>query len=321
MDYTSQPEGKQTDFPEIRRKWQPKKMRGQRLSAIMNEAGLTKHARAVVECGSVLGFTKPDATGKRRLAVANFCKVRLCPMCNWRRTLKIGGQLSQVFDVGELTKKYSCLFLTLTVPNVPGAELRDTLKRLTHSFANYLKLKKIAKAVKGYARSVEVTYNRERDDFHPHIHTLLLVSKYYFKSRDYIREDDWRQMWRDAYNDQSITQVKIEKCYDRPRKKISEVAKYAVKDTDYLKGVPRSKQVEIVKWLDEALFKIRLVGYGGVIKELRKELCLDDSEDGDLIHTDKDDTINGVVAAALDFFYWNGERYAPGKPPEKSPAR
>lgn len=318
MDYTSQPEGKQTDFPEIRRKWQPKKMRGQRLSNIMDEAGLTKHARAVRECGNVLGF-KRDATGKRRLAFANFCKVRLCPMCNWRRTLKIGGQLSQVFDVGMLPKRYSCLFLTLTVPNVPGAELRNTLKRLTHSLTNYLKLKKIAKAVKGYARSIEVTYNRERDDYHPHIHLLLLVSKHYFTSRDYIKQADWLQRWRDTYNDQSITQVFIEKCYDKPRKKISEITKYAVKDTDYLKGVSRSKQVEIVECLDGALHKIRLVGYGGVIKDLRQELCLDDSEEGDLIHTDG--TIDGNVAAAIEFFHWDGARYAPGKPPEKSPAR
>ena len=322
MDYTSQPEENQFDFPELRRKWQPKKIRSQKLSTIMDEAGLTKHASAVRVCSDVLGFTKPDAHGKRRLAVVEFCKVRLCPICNWRRTLKIGGQLSQVFDKGELSKKYSALFLTLTVRNVPGSELRDTIKRLTHSFTKYRKLKKIAKAVKGYARSLEITYTKERDDFHPHIHVLLLVSKFYFRGKDYIKQADWLQMWRDTYNDQSITQVDIEKCYDRPRKKISEVAKYAVKDTDYLKGISRSKQVEIVRWLDEAMHKIRLVGYGGVIKELRKKLCLDDSEDGDLIHTDKDDdTINGVIAEAIDFFHWSGMRYAFGAPKGRSPAR
>ena len=32
--------------------------------------------------------------GKRRLRAANFCRVRLCPICQWRRSLKLYSQMS-----------------------------------------------------------------------------------------------------------------------------------------------------------------------------------------------------------------------------------
>jgi plasmid rolling circle replication initiator protein Rep len=35
----------------------------------------------------------------------------------------------------------------------------------------------------------------------------------------------------------------------------------------------------------EGLYRKRLISYGGLLKEIHKELNLDDAEDGDLIHT------------------------------------
>jgi hypothetical protein len=39
----------------------------------------------------------------------------------------------------------------------------------------------------------------------------------------------------------------------------------------------------------EGLYRKRLISYGGLLKEIHKELNLDDAEDGDLIHTDDEE--------------------------------
>ena len=41
--------------------------------------------------------------------------------------------------------------------------------------------------------------------------------------------------------------------------------------------------------LEEGLHRKRLISYGGLLKEIHKKLNLDDTEEGDLIHTDDDE--------------------------------
>lgn len=69
------------------------------------------------------------------------------------------------------------IFLTLTAPNVPAEELEDEIKDYNHSFKKLMERKEIKKIVKGYARKLEITYNEERDDYHPHFHVLIAVNK------------------------------------------------------------------------------------------------------------------------------------------------
>ncbi|HEX6594750.1 MAG TPA: protein rep [Bacillota bacterium] len=38
--------------------------------------------------------------------------------------------------------------------------------------------------------------------------------------------------------------------------------------------------------LEDGFYRKRLISYGGLLKEVNKELTLDNAEDGDLIHTD-----------------------------------
>jgi plasmid rolling circle replication initiator protein Rep len=66
------------------------------------------------------------------------------------------------------------------------------------------------------------------------------------------------------------------------------MAKYTVKDTDYIKPWDWELTVEIVRVLDKALNHRRLVAFGGVFKEWHKKLNLDDAVDGDLVHVDSE---------------------------------
>jgi plasmid rolling circle replication initiator protein Rep len=56
--------------------------------------------------------------------------------------------------------------------------------------------------------------------------------------------------------------------------------------------------------LDDALSARRLIGYGGILKEIHKELNLGDAEDGDLVKIEEED--DEVANGAFEVMaYWN----------------
>ena len=72
------------------------------------------------------------------------------------------------------------------------------------------KRKKVNSIAKGYVRKLEVTYNAERDDYHPHFHVLIAVNRSYFKdTKTYISQKEWLNLWRDVTGNPDITRGKI----------------------------------------------------------------------------------------------------------------
>src|SRR5699024_1571634 len=82
----------------------------------------------------------------------------------------------------EARRKKGIHFLTLTAPNVEADELEDEIKHYNHSFQKLMQRKEVKNIVKGYARKLEITYNEERGDYHPHFHVLIAVDKNYFNN-------------------------------------------------------------------------------------------------------------------------------------------
>ncbi len=66
---------------------------------------------------------------------------------------------------------------------------------------------------------------------------------------------------------------------------IKETSKYSVKSSDFL-----TSNQEIVKDLEQGLYRKRMLSYGGLLKQKHKILNLDDSEDGNLINTSDEKT-------------------------------
>ena len=65
-------------------------------------------------------------------------------------------------------------FVTLTIPNVKGVNLKASIDLMNDSLKDIRKnLKKTyGKTLKGL-RKYECTYNKKRDDFHPHFHLIM----------------------------------------------------------------------------------------------------------------------------------------------------
>ena len=287
--------------------WKVKKLKNLELAESYKRLGLKKAYR-VEECGTLLSFKKIEEELKK-LFKANFCKDRLCPMCSWRRSMKVFGQVSKVMDRALEDKEYRFLFLTLTVKNCTGEELSKLIDKIFKSLELLFKRKEVKNIVIGYFRGLEVTYNKDSDTYHPHFHIILMVNKSYFKKSDkYLTQKDWTNLWKDCLKVDytPIVNVKAFKTAskEQTRKSICEVAKYTVKDNDYL-----FEDIEMtdntVAILNNALKGRRLIAFGKEFRKIHKELNLDDAEKGDLINTDVDDTVRPEIEEIIENYKWN----------------
>lgn len=276
--------------------------------------GLVKKATKVRGCGQVLKFKK-EADGRHlKLYQAFFCKDRLCAMCQWRRQLKVTYQMRKTIE--QALSEYPgsrFLFLTLTVKNVPGSELRSTLSSMNASFRNLIRWKKVTVDLLGFIRSAEVTVNRATMMYHPHLHILLMVRPSYFKGGHYFSHDEWQSMWRKAMKLDYDPQVNIQVI--KPNGKyhnsstllsaVSEVGKYEVKPVTYL-SADKPKDAEIIQTLETQLKNSRMVTYGLCLKSINKRLFKDESpddKDADLIHVDGDNSVEATAETVTAI--WN----------------
>lgn len=267
-----------------------------------------KRADAVYKCGDVLEFVQCD-DDSLKLYSANFCKNRLCPMCAWRRSLKIYNNVFSI--VNELqNKNYSYLLLTLTVPNCVGSDLSDFTKKILLAYHDMFRHSPFKNVIRGWYRALEITFNKCFNTFHPHIHAILVVDNDYFTSNKYITRDFILDKWRYYYGDDSITQVDIRTVLsDSPellKKSVAEIAKYTVKSTDYLIRDDIQRSAELVELFDDVLYRRRLVAFGGIMKQIHKQLNLDDELDGDLTDVGSIDDVDRETLNVVTYFWHHG---------------
>ena len=288
------------------RDWRGRKILSLKLADIFKELQYKKtFVERVISCGDTLQFIQ-NQDGNLKLYQAYFCKNKLCPMCNWRRSMKYSYQTSRIVDEAiKQSPKGRFLFLTLTVKNVEGKALNSTISQLTKSFDRLFKRAKVQRNLLGYLRSVEVTHNENDKTYHPHIHVLMMVRPSYFQSKkDYITQKEWSDMWSQSLKVDYVPMIDIRTVKETGkglRGAVLETAKYPTKP---IKFDVENKQV--VDDLYNGLYRKRQLGYGGLFKTIKKQLQLDDVESGDLVHTsdDKENISKGKEIVAI----WNASK-------------
>lgn len=256
-------------------------------------------------CADALHFEKTE-NGEMKLKLAAFCRVRLCPICQWRRSLKIFGQTTEI--VRELNRQkggngYAYLMLTLTQKNIDALDIKNEISIIHEAWHRLLKRDEFKKAVIGSMRTTEITYNAEDDSYHPHIHAILAVQPSYFKSRTYIAQKRWGELWQDCARLDYMPIVHIQKCFGNSAEAIAEVSKYAAKPSDFINPSDIEKMADIISVLDSAVANRRFCAWGGEMAKIHKQLKLDDAETGDLLHT-SDDLSNISANNKLFNFFW-----------------
>lgn len=275
------------------------------------------------QCAEYL-FFEQQKSNEIRLKGAWFCKNQLCPICNWRRSLKVRAQLLNVINKAvEKEPKGRFLFLTLTVRNViDGDEINDTAKKLSKAFEKMVRRKKIKENLIGYFKAFECTVNHDEENYHPHLHVLLFMKARYFKGKNYLTQNDWTEFWKKAMklDYKPIVNIKAVKSksqtgdvsaqQDQRRSAeigvANEVAKYSVKSMDILRDdLSEEKRLEILEQMDIGMRRVRRHSFGGLLGKLFKELY-GQKDDEDLINVyddDENDTGTGkYVVAQYQFF-------------------
>lgn len=97
-----------------------------------------------------------------------YCNQRFCLVCNRIRTAKLmNGYLP---SIKRMQNPY---FITLTIRNVEGEDLKAEIKGMQKTFRQILDvMRRKGKPLVGI-RKLEATYNHKRDDYHPHFHCIV----------------------------------------------------------------------------------------------------------------------------------------------------
>lgn len=221
---------------------------------------LNKQSKRLRECSSLLLYSqKSDNTIK--LARASFCKVRSCPVCNWRRSRMWQQRMFKALP--ELTD-FRWLLLTLTVKNCEIQDLKNTISTMQKAWSKLRRRKFFGQKIVGYVKSLEITRS-ESGQAHPHFHVMLLVQPSYFNGQNYMTKNQWSDEWQSVLDVDYQPVCDIRAITDKRGKGLGgavlEVLKYEMKSAELL------QYPDFLKQLALQLKGTRAIELGGLIKE------------------------------------------------------
>lgn len=183
--------------------WDVHRLQAEQVTEIFDN-GLPHHQRQAERmrtCSNSLEFgwvIESIDTGETKLKLkeSRFCRVRTCPVCQWRRSLMWVARFYHAFpriyaDHPDL--RY--ILLTLTVQNCRVLDLRSTIRDMNTAWDRMTKRKQWPAV--GFVRSLEVTRGKD-GTAHPHFHCLIAVRPGYFDGKNYLSTAKWASMWQEA---------------------------------------------------------------------------------------------------------------------------
>ncbi|RFB28237.1 hypothetical protein DZB91_24265 [Brevibacillus sp. VP] len=298
-----------------------------------------KKGARMIDCAKVLLFKKFEQIEYRKLFKAFMCKILLCPFCMARKSILIGNNLYKVLQFGADEKKLEYIHLTLALKNCKINELQDTIELMLKSFKKFVnrdifkqKGKGAKGTIKGWFRNLEITFNQEDKTFHPHFHIILAVEKtYFFKETNpdgYLTQERALQMWKECLGVDYLPTVDLRKVYyldengnkiikfdddgEGLKKAVEEASKYITKALDLLSIEDEKLQKKVIRSMLQALSYRRLFAYGGILKNIRAELKLQDEEKSNLINLGDDEIDTTGMEYFVEVYKWcqdNGGQY------------
>lgn len=257
----------------------------QQVYLLAPEGQFERYAQRIAQCSTVLeyGMILDEESGAivLKLKRTQFCRVRHCPVCQWRRSMMWQARFFQALPAIQYAyPSAKWIYLTLTVRNLEVSGVREMISHLNASFVRLSQ--RNAWPGLGWVRSLELTRG-EDGSAHPHIHALVMVPPGYF-GKGYLSHDKWVKLWRSCarldYDPMVNVQVVKPKApgLEGLHGALVETFKYSIKPSDMVAD-------EIWFWkMTEQLHKTRFIGLGGC---LRGFFSVDEPiTDDELIHAD-----------------------------------
>lgn len=270
--------------------WDQHRAEADLIEQMYYEVGHLGYSNRINECSRWLQFALQNQDSgevKFKLSDARFCRMRYCPVCQWRKSMKWRARfLNALPKISADYPKHRWLFLTLTVRNCPIGELRSTIQQMGRAWTR-LSQKKTFPAV-GFVKTTEVTRS-DSGEAHPHFHVLLLVKSSYF-TRGYIKQEKWVELWKDSLKVDYSPSVNVKSIKTDLDKAILECLKYSVKPQDLIADS---------EWLDQLTRQMdgtRNISVGGVLRDYIKE-----DEPENLLDIDEEDEQSEECSGELKF--------------------
>jgi plasmid rolling circle replication initiator protein Rep len=292
-------------------KWDDRRSESDRATELYTGTKYGGLAARIGGCAGRLEFgfdIGDDGKTKYKLKTAWFCRVRTCPVCQWRRSLMWRARTIKILPkVVEDNPSHRFIFLTLTVRNCELVNLRETVDQMAAAWSRMTKRK--VWPAHGWIRSLEVTRSKD-GTAHPHFHCLLMVPAGYFKTGKYLSQQKWTDLWQSCMRINYPPVVHIQAVKQKVGtnqtivEAILETIKYTVKPDD-LVGSGKEVTEQDRNWLVELtnqLHRVRALATGGVLKEYLKEL---EEEPEDLIHVEDESEEDSSSIATVTFDWDN----------------
>lgn len=290
-----------SDLSEKDKPWDKHRGFADRVRDIYKGTDYDKYADRIDSCSNLLEFalTSSDLNEVAfRLRSTHFCRVRHCPVCQWRKSMK--WQAKFFAALPKIQAEYPShrwIFLTLTVRNCLMSELRTVISDMGKGFKRLSELKLFPAA--GWIKSIEVTRNSETNEAHPHIHIMMLVPASYF-GKSYIKQEVWRSLWQKSMRLDYLPVVHV-KAIKAKSKSVDDVAIAAVETLKYT--VKESDLVADPDWLIELTTQLhgsKSVAIGGCLKKFMK----DESDSDDLINIEEKEEAESEKEEISLYFGW-----------------
>ena len=268
--------------------------------------GYLSYVQRMSDCSQRLDFilkSSDEHSFMLKLKSAKFCRVRYCPICQWRRSLKWRARLFGALPgFLEAHPTVQFIFLTLTVENCILGQLRSTVRQMNKAW-NKLVRRKSFPAL-GWLKSLEVTKSQDLTA-HPHFHCLLVVPSDYF-IHSYVTHSVWQQWWRKSLKVDYDPILNIKKVKSKMLNEeystglitaVCETLKYSVKPSDLI------YDSEWLVTLTQQMYKIRAISVGGILKPYLSDLGVENDNE-DLVNIDSNLNEDGDNQNEV-FFDWN----------------
>lgn len=250
-------------------------------------------------CSTALEFARVD--NKTQLVHTNNCHVRLCNICQYKRSVSVFRNTRKMYNHIITHTAYSkFLFITLTIKNVKAENLNEALDTLNYAVRKMRQYKKIKTVALGMLRTIEVTYNKRENTYHPHIHMLLHTSRNLYAGRNYITQNELAKIWTSCIKSDYKAIVHIQTFKHNSAKEFAEIAKYSVKASDYINA-----SNDVLATLDSCLHKRRLISCSGTFRAAQKALKIADMEERTEYKQKLDD-----IACERELYIWNFSKNA-----------
>lgn len=246
------------------------------------QIGEEKRGFLMKACNSDIEIYTCKCCGKVKILNAHLCRDRLCPTCQYLLSVKRYNQMIKTIAAIEDIANYDWRFITLTIRNCAPKDLYSTLKEMLAAWDKVCKRRTIKRRLKGWGRSLEITYNKNTGTFHPHIHFLAAFDKELAPSLQEV-STWWQEALQLDYTPICDIEIPYSDKSDGVSSAVVEAFKYCTKSKEVAE-MPLSSFAELTR----AIKGVRLLAFGGIVRKARQRIGIieNDIADQEVIDTD-----------------------------------